>query len=220
MFKKRIESEYIIFDLDGTLLDSKNEIVEAFNFALSKNKLETADQKLIISWIGNTLGDIFKGVTGLNDSSIIKSLEKDYREYYLTKGVKEATLFPGARETLKILKEKGKKFGIASNKPDFLGIEILKNAGIFNLFDAIAMNNVEDSQGIGKKEKSIKKVLTEFGTVNAIMVGDSPIDIKSAKNLGLLTVAAAYGCSTADLLLAEQPDVLIQDISELKFVIG
>ncbi len=219
MQKKNVKSDYIIFDLDGTLIDSSEGIVDSFNYSLRKNGFKQAEPKKIISVIGISLNTMFNQVSGSKDEKKIACLVQDYLAHYMDNGLSMTSLFPKTFETLKTLKDAGKIMWVATNKPDYLALTAIKGLGIEQFFDEVSCNKLEHEKAIYTKKEVINKLLKKHSPGKAVMIGDSYVDIKAAKELGLFAIAVTYGAGSKDQLLAEQPDLVIDDISELKYIL-
>ncbi len=217
MIRKRIITGHVIFDLDGTLFDSFPGIIASIKHAFKENNLRVPDAAEIR--IGWPLSKIMESIVG-KDEELIRKLIKGYRAHYMMVGMKSTRLFPGVIETLKTLKEKGMVLGVASNKPESFARPLMDDLGITGFFDQVSLNRIEDEHEKFTKLQIMQKVQKGFGNVKPVMVGDTEVDIRTAKELQMYSVGVTYGMCSRDELLAEAPDAIIDGIEELEFVLG
>jgi phosphoglycolate phosphatase len=109
--------DYILFDLDGTLTNSKEGITKSVQYALKAFGINEPDLDKLEPFIGPPLMDSFKDFYGFNDEAAKKAVEK-YRERFTDIGIFENEVYPGIKEMLAELKNKGKKLAVASSKSE------------------------------------------------------------------------------------------------------
>ncbi|MDF2686188.1 MAG: hypothetical protein K0S55_1369, partial [Clostridia bacterium] len=120
---------YILFDLDGTIIDSAIGITNSVMYALKKYNIEITDRTELYKFIGPPLWDSFKAYNGFSKEEALKAVEY-FREYYLNKGIFENYVYEGFEDLLKLLLHNGKKLIVATSKAEVFAKQILKH---FNL---------------------------------------------------------------------------------------
>ncbi len=193
----------ILFDLDGTLTDSQEGITKGVQYALrEKLGIEEPDLKELTCFIGPPLALMFKQRYQVPDE-LVEPLVDTYRVYYDSVGQSQNKLYPGIRELLIHLKEKGYILGVASSKPEGNCVEILKQHDVAKYFDYI----VGASRGPERREKAL--VLEEaFRRMNVtdrsevLLVGDTKYDAEGAKKAGIACLGVTYGFGTREELIA------------------
>jgi phosphoglycolate phosphatase len=204
--------DLLIFDLDGTLLDSKQAIVDSINFMLQQLGKEQKTTELICSYIG--IGDrnlVMQSVDG--DKKVLEEGLLIFRRDYPERIKKHGRLFDGTREMLEHFKNKKK--AIVSNGGKSMIEVSLKKHGIKAYFDMLVGG--EDENCAKPNPCQIEKVLKALRVApsRAIMVGDLVLDIQAGKNAGIKTCGTTYGIGLKEDLISARPDFMIDDVSEL-----
>ena len=212
----------IIFDMDGTLLDSGESLTNSLNFTLNKLGLKTYEVSLIKTWVGNGASVLIKrGLVGkkeFSENEINQELFKKAREIFLnhygqtlTNGVR---LFDGVKETLEYFYKKGVFLAVATNKPIQFTIPLLKYFKIDKFFSKI----VADDGKIAKKPSGemILKILNDlnFKKEEALMVGDSYNDLYASNNAKIDFIGVSFGYTDVKL-----EGIVVDDFKELKRII-
>ncbi len=214
--------QYVIFDLDGTLTDSKPGILSSFNHVISKLDLDFPgeEESDLEQLIGPPLQESFQKwfhLTGDDNANAIRI----YREYYEKEGMFNSYLFSGIQPLLENLKERSIHLAVASCKPERFVIPILRHFEIDTYFDVIAGSSDEDGR-ITKEEvlsEALSRLKNKFGhncrPSNTLMVGDREGDITSAHNLGLSAAAVTFGYAEYMELQDAAPEYTVDDCTEL-----
>ena len=182
----------IIFDLDGTLVDSDAGIVNSLNYALRAFNLEEKSYEELKQYIGPPLLDTFSESFGLGPERGTEALKK-YREYYAQKGIREAELYPGVREMVAALHAAGYGIYLGTSKVVDYAEQILEGFGIKQYFTFVGGASM-DGERRGK-EDVLRHVLSENPGLekDALMVGDTTYDVEGATAVGLKTAAVLWG---------------------------
>lgn len=183
----------VLFDLDGTIIDSSLGVTNSVKYALSKFGIEVKDQSELLSYMGPPLVYSFKTFHGLTEEEAKKAVSY-YRETYPVKGIFENTLYPGMDEVLKELKNQGFQIGLATSKPEKFAKIILEKLGIDQYFDKICGASLDGTRS--EKIDVMKYVLQELKISNnkeVLMVGDRMYDINSSNELGIDSVGVLFG---------------------------
>lgn len=210
----------IIFDLDGTLLNTLDDLADGVNYALQKYGFPAKSVEDIRRFVGN-------GVRNLMELSIPDGLENPdfttclqaFKEYY-SKNMRSKTCpYEGVPELLAVLQEAGYKTAIVSNKFDKAVKEL--NRQYFGDQIPVAIG---ESPLIHKKPAPdcVYEALKELGVPagEAIYVGDSEVDMQTAKNAGLPSVGVTWGFRDKEILVAEGADYMINHPLELIDILG
>jgi len=185
--------DYIFFDLDGTLTDSGEGIINGAIYALGKYSIQVKDRTDIHRFIGPPLTYSFEHFYGFSPEEALNAV-KIYREYYAKKGIYENYVYDGVEKMLIDLKKVGKKLVVATSKPEFFAEKVLSYFNIRKYFDFVAGSLPDETRG--SKAEVIKYALESCGISdmkNVLMVGDREHDVLGAKVFGIDTLGVLYG---------------------------
>lgn len=206
----------ILFDLDGTLIDTNELIIQSFTHTFDHfypGRFARAD---LIPFMGPTLTETFSSV----DKEKTEEMIAMYREFNNSQHDHYVKEFEGVFETVKTLHEQGYKLAIVTTKILFTAMKGLKLARLEPFFDCvIALDHVEKTK---PDPEPIRKALAQLGSTpeEAIMVGDNHHDIVGGKNAGTKTAAVAWSLKGEAFLQQYQPDYMLQNMSDLLDIIG
>lgn len=205
----------VLFDLDGTIIDSAPGIIRSAQHALSYFGREM-DEVSLRPFIGPPLKDCFTDVCGLSDEDAEKAVVY-YRERYGTVGKFECTVYPGVKELLKALNEAGKLVLLATSKPEKFAVDILEHFDLAKYFHRIGGATFD--HGRETKEAVIEYVLSYGGGISpadAVMVGDRKFDITGARAFGMANIGVLYGFGSRKELEEAGADCLAETAEEVK----
>lgn len=212
-----VDIDTILFDVDGTLVDSRKDIVKAVNFTLRKLGLPEKSPELIISYIGLGIRDLLKKSLGDQKINLTDKALKIFSEYFSKHCVDESRLYPHVKETLDYFGNKRKVVITNRNKES---AEItLRKLGIRNYFQEIFGGDDEDCVKPSACPLDRVSSRLEMDKAKTIMVGDMDIDIRAGKNFGILSCWVAYGLGDREDIEKIEPDYIIDDIIKLKEII-
>ena len=191
----------VIFDLDGTLLDTLDDLCCALNFALSKNGFAERTRDEVRDFVGNGIAKlVLRGMGSMADSEAFDRVYSDFCSYYAEHLCDRTHPYEGITALLCKLKKSGCKIAVVSNKADF-ALKRLCKVHFDGLLDAC----------LGAREDMPKKpapdmilhVIKELGAEfqSTVYVGDSEVDIAASGNAGLRCIAVDWGFRERDLLL-------------------
>jgi len=186
----------IVFDLDGTLTDSKQGIIAGIQYALKKEGLPPFDAEQITTHIGGPLREVICKHHGLEDLAATRLITR-FRDYYRRIGIYENRLFPGVKELLETLHQQGRQLAIATAKPTQSAQIVLELFRIANLFEVVSGSDT--SSGRDTKTAILRHALQELATsdsAKAVMIGDRCYDIKAAHDNGIESIGLAHGYGT------------------------
>ena len=185
----------ILFDLDGTLTDSGEGIMNCAALALSHFGIEVSDRQELRAFVGPPLKEMFIkfGVAPEDTDEAIAV----YRSRYVPIGKFENTPYEGIRQMLQTLKDHGHRLFVATSKPEKVSIEILEKFELAQYFERICGASLDDSRG--SKAEVIAYLLDLAGDVdNAWMVGDTHYDVTGAKAHGIPAIGVRWGYGSVE----------------------
>jgi phosphoglycolate phosphatase len=206
----------LIFDLDGTLIDSKLDLAHSVNAARKYMGLDPISHDLVSTYIGNGAPVLIRRVLGpdATDEQVAKTLDYFIR-YYTEHCLDNTSLYPGVKEALdRLSAQHGVRMAVLTNKPVRISNHIVKGLGCSDHFFRIYGGNSFDR----KKPDPIgvEKLLSESGVSrkDAVMVGDSAVDVRTARNANIRACGVTYGFQP-ETFAAEPPDFVVDDLGEL-----
>ena len=191
----------VVFDMDGTVLNTLDDLTDAVNYVFSKFDLPPRSQEEYRKFFGNGIGYAMKCAApeGTPDSLFDKMIPV-FREYYDRHCLDKTRPYEGILELMKALKDKGYKMAIVSNKIDSAVKEL--NERFFSEYVTVSIG---EKAGIKRKPAAdtVLAALDELGSSRdeAIYVGDSEVDLQTARNSGLSCIAVLWGFRDKDLLI-------------------
>ena len=195
----------ILFDLDGTLTDSGEGIINCAALALEHFGIPVPDREVLRVFVGPPLDKSFRdfGVPADRTDEAIRV----YRSRYIPIGKFENVPYPGIREMLEALREQGCKLFVATSKPEKMSVEILEHFDLTKYFDGICGATLDSSRS--SKEDVIEYLIREHGRDgHMLMVGDTIYDILGAKAHGIPAVGVDWGYGeTEDMVAAGAADI-------------
>lgn len=200
----------ILFDVDGTLLDTREFIFQASEHTLTKHGFKIPKREMMATFVGGSLKRFYEKVAPRGE---FKLLRKTQGEFQLN-NVHLVSLFPEVAETLKKLKRWGFKLGAITSRHKETLIEILEYSGIIKFFDVVI--SADDVKYTKPHPEPILKALKKLKVKpeDALVVGDAVYDIEAGKKAGVKTVAVTYGFGGKKVAEAK-PDFVIDDINKL-----
>ena len=211
------EIDVIFFDVDGTLIDSRIDIVRAVNYTLKHYALAEKPAKEIVSYIGTGVKDLLRRSLGPDKARFTDEAVKIFSGYFLKHPTDESLLYPNVKEVLQHFSKK-RKFILTNRYREFADTA-LKNLGIRDYFEEILGG--DDENCIKPSACALDKVFGVFhiDRKKSIIVGDMAVDVMAGKNSGVKTCWVTYGLNKLDDLKGIKPDYIIDDLVELKDII-
>ena len=190
-----MEQQYtILFDLDGTLVDTAPDLMHAHNHVMRKFGYPTKSTDEIRNLVGQGAGAMLgRSIWGqakkefgkVQDENIKKEMVKDFVDFYGKNIVNESTLIRGVKEFLIWCKEKKISMGVCTNKQEHLAIDLLKKIGIYNFFDYVAGHNTFDYCKPDPRHLTSVVEIIGGNIKKTLMVGDSETDANAAQSAGI-----------------------------------
>ena len=203
----------LIFDLDGTLVDSKTDLALSVNAVREMMGLGALPHDLIASYVGHGVATLIRRALG--DQATNENIEKAtalFLRYYRDHMLDNSVMYPGVRETLETLG--GRTLAVLTNKPVIFSREMLTRLGVAGRFAFIYGGNSFEQKK--PDPVGVNKLLGDTGVRprQTMIVGDSDTDVLTGRNAGVWTCAVTYGYG-AEGLRACPPDILLDDFREL-----
>lgn len=206
--------DLLIFDLDGTLIDSRLDLANAVNAMRSHLGLSVLPIELVSSYVGNGAPVLVRRALGENATE--PELQKGlafFLEYYAAHDLDCTTLYPGVRESLHRFREAGKRMAVLSNKPASMSRSILEGLGVgAYFFRTLGGDSFEQKK---PDPIGVETLLREAGVdrTRTIMIGDSSVDVATARNAGIACCGVTYGFKP-ESLKDPAPDLLVDRMEQ------
>ncbi len=207
--------KYFFFDLDGTLCNTGEGVINGFVFALNKLGITVEDKSSLRKIMGPPLDYSLRIFYGLNDSQV-ETAVKSYRDYYSKIGMYEFVPYDGIEELLINLKKNSKKLFVATSKPIFFAKKVLERCGFDKYFDGIYGSEFDGTRA--KKTEVLQYAVKESGISDlseGVMIGDRYFDIDGAKAVGLESVGVLFGYGTKEEFEEHGADRIVEKPSEI-----
>lgn len=209
--------ELIIFDLDGTLVDSRHDVAIAINHGLVSVGAGELPIEEIFHYIGKPLDFIFADILKNDDPKMTERACDSYREFFFDNCANKSALYPGVMKTVKELCL-SHTLAIATTKQTFMAVRVGELLGFDKYFKCI-----QGTDGFkAKPDPTIINMLLAKFDINAekaIMVGDTTSDIMAGKNAGVKTCAVNYGIGKKQKLDECRPDFMVDSFSEILAIV-
>lgn len=200
----------VLFDIDGTIIDSWDFIYGAFKYTVDFHGLKHPTEEFMKSTMGKSLSDFYQAAFPMHDHIL---LGQTHHNYQLTK-FNSVKLFPKTLSTLKKIKEKGFQIAAVSNRSKDSLHKSLKLAKIHKFFDIVV--SADDVKNPKPHKDHLMKALKYFKvkSPDAFMVGDTDYDIKAGKHARVETIGVTYGFAGQDIK-KYNPDFVIDKLEDL-----
>lgn len=205
--------QLLIFDLDGTLVDSKVDLALSVNAMRDRMGLAPLSYEQISSYVGQGVTMLVRRALGdaATDERVPEGLSF-FLQYYGAHMLDHTLTYPGVRETLEDLR--GRKLAVLTNKPTRFSHEMLTGLGIAHHFAFVYGGNSFEQKK--PDPVGVERLMADTGTSahETMMVGDSDTDVLTGRNAGVWTCGVTYGFG-AQTLTSTPPDLLLDDLREL-----
>ncbi len=203
----------IFYDLDGTLVDTKQDITASANHMLREIGLPPLSQEQVIPHVGRGLRQLVVSCIGSCSSEKLESAMKIYRRHYTEHMLDHSRLYPGVEELLEHFKSR--KQAVVTNKPNPYSRQILAGLGVEGYFMEIIGG---DSEYPKKPDPAALIALMEKAgarPAEALFIGDSVVDIQAGKAAGIEMAVVTHGFESQEAIRAASPEVIALDFIEL-----
>lgn len=210
--------KYILFDLDGTLTDSKPGILNCVQYALEKMGRPEPDRDKLNCYVGPPLHKSFEKFAGFAPAEAVEAMNI-YRERFSTIGLFENSVFEKILPMLESLKAAGRVLAVSTSKPKIYTDRILERYGLAEYFTAVVGCELDGTRS--DKAEVIEETLRQLGLdtqdkEEVVMIGDREHDVIGAKENEIACVGVLYGYSEGDELKNAGADYLVHSVEELK----
>jgi len=215
-----MKKELIIFDLDGTLINSIPDLTDALNYTAVRFDQHGFSEVDITKMVGAGVRRLIERAFEITkNDKLFEEVFSTFLEYYNNHHSNKSYLYNGVEEELKRLVSEGRKLAILSNKLDRFTKQIVKDFGIEKYF-SIVLGATDEFKPKPSGEALIF-IMNKLGVKKemAIMVGDSQPDIMAAKDAGIDCVAVTYGYRPEEKLRELNPNYIINSLSQLKEIV-
>ena len=180
----------ILFDLDGTLVDTAPDLMHAHNHVMKKFGYPTKSTKQIRNLVGQGAGAMLgrsiwgqakKEFSKVNDEKVKKEMVSEFVDFYGKNIINESTLINGVKEFLKWCKEKNISMAVCTNKQEYLSNDLLKKIGIYDYFEYVAGSDTFDYCKPDPRHLTTVVEILDGDLKKTIMIGDSETDANAAK---------------------------------------
>lgn len=200
----------ILFDLDGTLLDTNELIIQSFQHTYQKHLNKQVDKEDIIK----TFGEILQITLDREFGDVSGEAIKTYRNFQVGKFEKLISIHNGVKEGVIKLHEQGYKLGVVTSRLNESSIMGLNHFGLMEYFDIIigADDTDKHKPDPAPALMALKKLGGKPG--ETILVGDSPFDVLCGKNAGIISVVVGWSALPMDMILKYEPDYVVESMEE------
>lgn len=210
----------VIFDLDGTLLYTLEDLKNSVNFALTKNGFKERSIDEIRAFVGNGIENLMrKSVPDNITEEQFYNCFEDFKSHYKIHSEDNTVEYAGVTEVLKTLKQKNILLAVVSNKADFAVNTLCKK-----YFPQLLDCAFGEREGVKRKpcpdavNEVVKLLMVEKD--NCFYVGDSDVDVKTAHNSGIKCIACTWGFRDRSVLEKENPEYIIDNVNEILKIVG
>ncbi len=206
----------VIFDLDGTILNSLDDLYSSINFALDKNSYPLRTKEEVRSFVGNGARKLVERAVPKNtDADMVQKVFDDFITHYRDNCTNETAPYDGICDLLKDLKDLGVKTAVVSNKADFAVGQLCDR-----YFPSLLDISLGEKEGIKTKPdpSAVLEVMKELGAAHesTVYVGDSEVDIETALNASLPCISVDWGFKTKEFLVSHNAKIIVSTVEELR----
>ena len=209
-----IQLKAVLFDLDGTLIDSRRDIAASANAVRGRYGFPSLPEETVGSYVGLGIMFLLEKTLETRDAARLKEAHQFFKGHYRDHCVDHTRTFEGALDLLEDLRKRGIRMGVVSNKPQEFTDLILAKLGLAPYFGAVL-----GPEATVNKKPHPEPLLTALhklgaGPSEAVMIGDSTVDIEAARAARMPVGVVTHGYGTRDILNAADPDWLADSLKE------
>jgi phosphoglycolate phosphatase len=204
-----------IFDLDGTLVDSLQDITNALNAALHALHRAPADASMVRSWVGDGMQTLCRRAVPDDSPATVAALVQATSEHYRQHCADHTRPYPKVLKMLDLLRARHAPMGVLSNKPHGFTVQLVKALGLDGYFAEVRGSTSEEDRKPSPQNASAIAVALGVAPEQIFLVGDSPMDVETARQAGMVAVAVTWGFRDRAELEACHPDFFIDDPQEI-----
>ena len=209
------EYDTYIFDLDGTLLATLNDLATSTNYALHTHSMPQRTLDEVRSFVGNEVRKLIeRAVPKGTDTAEVEAVLKTFRLHYIDHSLDTTKPYPGIMDMLERLKRSNKRIAVVSNKFYAATQELCRH-----FFGGLVEVAIGEREGIRKKPApdTVEEAFRQLGVGkgNAVYIGDSDVDIATARNSGIPCISVLWGFRDKDFLIEHGATVFVESPQEL-----
>ena len=189
--KNKTVKYFAVFDLDGTILNTAEDLADAVNYGLKKNGLETYSTEEVLKMVGNGVKNLVLRAIG-DKKELFDECFKDFKEYYSAHYAVKTYAYKGVKEALLSLKNSGFTLGVLSNKYD-TAVKGLVEIYYGDIFDFVSGEKEETPRKPDPTSLNDMIKLCGAEKKHTVYIGDSDVDVKTADNAGVKCVSVTWG---------------------------
>ncbi|MDP4089629.1 MAG: pyrophosphatase PpaX [Bacillota bacterium] len=205
----------VLFDLDGTLINTNKLILESFRHAFRKHLNIEMDEERIVRFFGEPLKKSMKSVDPENADTLIEY----FREFNEAQHDVLAERYAGTEEAITTLKEMGIKVGVVTSKRRVMAERSLKLIGVFHMMDVIITPEDTDKHKPDGAPMLLACERIGIAPEEALMVGDSIYDLECGRNAGSRTAAVTYSSFSLEELMSYRPNFVVDKLEQLTDIV-
>jgi phosphoglycolate phosphatase len=207
--------DLLIFDLDGTLIDSRLDLANAVNATRRHMGMATLDNERVYSYVGNGAAVLIRRALGdqATEAEVQEALEY-FLEYYREHDLDFTTLYPGVRESLDRLAAAGKRMAVLTNKPVRVSQAIVQGLGVAHHFFRVYGGNSFEFKKPNPIGIEVLMEQAEVSRERTLMVGDSSVDVETARNARITCCGVTYGFQPETLDITP-PDIKADSMEQM-----
>jgi phosphoglycolate phosphatase len=207
----------LLFDLDGVLIDSVNDIADAVNYSMETFGYPRLSDEEIIKNIGQGATNLIKKSLGTSIPENLQDIVKTFKDFYFTHCLIKTKLFSNVLETLQLLD--GYHKAVVTNKPGVIAEKILDELGVRDFFEIVV--SPEAITKIKPDPEGLLFAMNAMGVIplETVMVGDSDTDMQAGRNAGVCTCGVSWGIGDPARVEKESPDWFIHKFDDLLSVL-
>ncbi|MBQ9988132.1 MAG: HAD hydrolase-like protein [Clostridia bacterium] len=207
--------KYIVWDVDGTVVDTRQAVADSYLYACEQVGIEETDGTRIFTYVGRRSTLIFSEYHKLEGERLQKAYDA-YAEYFNTTGIEKAALYPGMAELFRELKANGAKMTVASARSLSQLTMLFERLNFSDAFDLIRAT--ETNHKAADKPQLVRECIAFMGVKpeECVMIGDRIYDIAGGQTAGTRSIGVTFGFGTREELVECAPDAIVDDVAALR----
>ncbi len=209
------DCQALLFDLDGTLVDSTADLADSGNWLRLRQGLPALPESAVAAYVGDGVEALVARLLEGGAGARLPGCVEDFKRRYGAHCLDRTRLYAGAAEALAALKARGYRLAVVTNKPEGISRRMLEGLGVAPLFGSLVGGN---TLALKKPDPGpLRKACQDLGLQGApcVMVGDSRVDVEAARDLGVPCLAFRNRIGDQALLARAAPDLLLDSFAEL-----
>ncbi len=221
----QFKPKMVLFDLDGTLIDSVPDLLVAVNQLMDELGMPHRAEANVRNWVGNGIERLVEraltdDVHGVPDAALFEKAMPIFKRFYASSNGKHSCVFPGVFEGIAYVKSLGLRVGCVTNKAAAFTLPLLKDMGLLDQFETVIAGDT-----LPMKKPDPAPLIYAAGWFHihpseALMIGDSLSDVKAARAAGFSIICMSYGYNHGEDIRNYHPDAVIDSMAEFQALIG